>query len=153
MPPPCRPVASAPTAPSLSAQAPVRRASTAACHVSQVEALRAAMNPGLTLVVGPPGTGKTDTAVQIVSNIAHTFSSQRTLIITHSNQARTMVHSACALRAPSYSRPSPQALNDVFEKLMVRDIDERYMLRLGHGEELLETEKARIGSASHFISA
>ena len=85
----------APTAPSLSAQAPVRRASTAACHVSQVEALRAAMNPGLTLVVGPPGTGKTDTAVQIVSNIAHTFSSQRTLIITHSNQARNMVHPAC----------------------------------------------------------
>lgn len=64
----------------------------------QVEALRAAMNPGLSVVVGPPGTGKTDTAVQIVSNIYHTFPQQRTLIITHSNQA----------------------LNDVFEKLMVR---------------------------------
>eukprot|EP00966_Prymnesium_polylepis_P184909 4285515-Prymnesium_polylepis.1 len=85
----------------------------------QVEALRAAMNPGLTVVVGPPGTGKTDTAVQMVSNIHHTFPAQRTLIITHSNQA----------------------LNDVFEKLLLRDIDERYMLRLGHGEELLETEK------------
>ena len=109
------------------------------------------MNPGLTLVVGPPGTGKTDTAVQIVSNIAHTFSSQRTLIITHSNQARGTAHSACAFRAPAYSLPTPQALNDVFEKLMVRDIDERYMLRLGHGEELLETEKARI--RSHLISA
>lgn len=69
----------------------------------QVEALRAAMNPGLTVVVGPPGTGKTDTAVQIISNIHHTFPHQRTLIITHSNQA----------------------LNDVFEKLLVRDIDER----------------------------
>jgi intron-binding protein aquarius len=53
----------------------------------QVEALRAAMNPGLTLVVGPPGTGKTDTAVQILSNLHHTFRQQRTLIITHSNQA------------------------------------------------------------------
>ena len=67
------------------------------------------MNPGLTLVVGPPGTGKTDTAVQMVSNIFHTFPAQRTLIITHSNQA----------------------LNDVFEKLMIRHIDERYLLRLG----------------------
>jgi tRNA A37 N6-isopentenylltransferase MiaA len=26
------------------------------------------MYPGLTMVVGPPGTGKTDVAVQIVSN-------------------------------------------------------------------------------------
>ena len=56
------------------------------------------MNPGLTVVIGPPGTGKTDTAVQMVSNLHHTFPQQRTLIITHSNQA----------------------LNDVFEKLMVR---------------------------------
>ena len=54
---------------------------------AQVEALRGAMNPGLTVVVGPPGTGKTDTAVQIISNVAHTFPQQRTLIITHSNQA------------------------------------------------------------------
>lgn len=97
----------------------------------QVEALRAAMNPGLTVVIGPPGTGKTDTAVQMVSNIHHTFPEQRTLIITHSNQA----------------------LNDVFEKLMVRDIDERYMLRLGHGEELLETEKdfSRQGRVNHML--
>jgi len=97
----------------------------------QVEALRAAMNPGLTLVVGPPGTGKTDTAVQMVSNIYHTFRQQRTLIITHSNQA----------------------LNDVFEKLMVRDIDERYLLRLGHGEELLETEKdfSKLGRVNYML--
>jgi MoxR-like ATPase len=26
------------------------------------------MYPGLTMVVGPPGTGKTDVAVQIISN-------------------------------------------------------------------------------------
>ena len=97
----------------------------------QVEALRAAMNPGLTVVVGPPGTGKTDTAVQMISNIHHTFPQQRTLIITHSNQA----------------------LNDVFEKLLLRDIDERYMLRLGHGEELLETEKdfSRQGRVNHML--
>ena len=98
----------------------------------QTEAIRAAMNPGLSVVVGPPGTGKTDTAVQIVSNLVHTFPTQRTLIITHSNQA----------------------LNDVFEKLLLRDIDERYMLRLGHGEELLETEKdfSRHGRVNHMLS-
>ena len=36
-----------------------------------MEAIRAGMNPGLTMVVGPPGTGKTDVAVQIISNLYH----------------------------------------------------------------------------------
>ena len=40
-------------------------------------------------VVGPPGTGKTDVAVQIISNLYHNFPEQRTLIVTHSNQVRT----------------------------------------------------------------
>ena len=97
----------------------------------QVDALRAAMNPGLSVVVGPPGTGKTDTAVQIVSNLIHTFPGQRALIITHSNHA----------------------LNDVFDKLLLRDVDERYMLRLGHGEELLATEKdfSKLGRVNHML--
>ena len=86
---------------------------------TQVEAIRAGMQPGLTLVVGPPGTGKTDVAVQIISNLYHNFPAQRTLIVTHSNQA----------------------LNQLFEKIMQLDIDERHLLRLGHGEEALETEK------------
>lgn len=77
------------------------------------------MQPGLTLVVGPPGTGKTDVAVQIISNLYHNHPNQRTLIVTHSNQA----------------------LNQLFEKIMALDIDERHLLRLGHGEEALETEK------------
>ena len=33
------------------------------------------------------------------------------------------------------------ALNQLFEKIMHLDIDERHLLRLGHGEEALETEK------------
>ena len=37
-------------------------------------------------MVGPPGTGKTDVAVQIISNLYHNFPDQRTLIVTHSNQ-------------------------------------------------------------------
>lgn len=64
------------------------------------------------MVVGPPGTGKTDVAVQIISNIYHNFPDQRTLIVTHSNQA----------------------LNQLFEKIMALDIDERHLLRLGHGK-------------------
>lgn len=86
---------------------------------TQVEAIHSGMKLGLTLVVGPPGTGKTDIAVQIISNLYHNFPNQRTLIVTHSNQA----------------------LNQLFEKIMCLDIDERHLLRLGHGEEALETEK------------
>jgi intron-binding protein aquarius len=77
------------------------------------------MQHGLTMVVGPPGTGKTDVAVQIISNIYHNFPNERTLIITHSNQA----------------------LNQLFEKVMALDIDERHLLRMGRGEEMLATEK------------
>lgn len=86
---------------------------------TQVEAIHSGMQLGLTVVVGPPGTGKTDIAVQIISNLYHNFPNQRTLIVTHSNQA----------------------LNQLFEKIMCLDIDERHLLRLGHGEESLETEK------------
>lgn len=66
----------------------------------QVGSIISGIQPGLTMVVGPPGTGKTDTAVQILNVLYHNCPSQRTLIITHSNQA----------------------LNDLFEKIMeVRD--------------------------------
>lgn len=43
---------------------------------TQVEAIKSGMQPGLTLVVGPPGTGKTDVAVQIISNLYHNFPNQ-----------------------------------------------------------------------------
>ncbi|XP_030376024.1 RNA helicase aquarius [Scaptodrosophila lebanonensis] len=99
---------------------------------TQIEAIRAGMQPGLTLVVGPPGTGKTDVAVQIISNIYHNHPNQRTLIVTHSNQA----------------------LNQLFEKIMALDIDERHLLRLGHGEEALETEKdySRYGRVNYVLA-
>eukprot|EP00002_Diphylleia_rotans_P007289 TRINITY_DN1680_c0_g1_i2.p1 TRINITY_DN1680_c0_g1~~TRINITY_DN1680_c0_g1_i2.p1 ORF type:complete len:1430 (+),score=347.90 TRINITY_DN1680_c0_g1_i2:54-4343(+) len=85
----------------------------------QVEAIRSGMSHGLTMVVGPPGTGKTDVAVQIISNLYHNYPDQHTLIVTHSNQA----------------------LNQLFEKIMALDIEERHLVRLGHGEELLETNQ------------
>lgn len=78
----------------------------------KVEAIKSGMQPGLTMVVGPPGTGKTDVAVQIISNIYHNWPEQRTLIVTHSNQA----------------------LNQLFEKIMALDVDERHLLRLGKSE-------------------
>lgn len=54
--------------------------------VDQVEAIKAGTQPGLTMVVGPPGTGKTDTAVQIMHVLYHNCPAQRTLLIAHSNQ-------------------------------------------------------------------
>ena len=84
----------------------------------QVEAIVSGTQPGLTVIVGPPGTGKTDVATQIVNNIYHDFPKQRTVLIAHSNQA----------------------LNQLFQKITKLDIDERHLLRLGHGEEDLETD-------------
>ncbi|VDM58006.1 unnamed protein product [Angiostrongylus costaricensis] len=98
---------------------------------AQVEAIKAGMEPGLTMVVGPPGTGKTDVAVQIIANIYHNWPQQRTLIVTHSNQA----------------------LNQLFEKIIALDVDERHLLRMGHGEEGLETEKdfSRYGRVNYVL--
>lgn len=71
-------------------------------------------------------------AVQIISNLYHNHPHQRTLIVTHSNQA----------------------LNQLFEKIMALDIDERHLLRLGHGEEALETEKdfSRYGRVNYVLA-
>eukprot|EP00532_Pseudo-nitzschia_australis_P004685 CAMPEP_0168202468 /NCGR_PEP_ID=MMETSP0139_2-20121125/24288_1 /TAXON_ID=44445 /ORGANISM="Pseudo-nitzschia australis, Strain 10249 10 AB" /LENGTH=824 /DNA_ID=CAMNT_0008128157 /DNA_START=1 /DNA_END=2475 /DNA_ORIENTATION=- len=101
---------------------------------AQVEALRSGLSPGLTLVVGPPGTGKTDVAVQIIACLYHSFPTQRTVIITHSNAA----------------------LNDIFMKVMARgDVDERYLVRLGAGERDLDTDSdhdfTKIGRVAYSI--
>merc|ERR1712241_569063 len=62
----------------------------------------------------------------------HNFPDQRTLIVTHSNQA----------------------LNQLFEKIMALDVDERHLLRLGHGEGALETEKdfSRYGRVNYVLA-
>ncbi|CAG8659030.1 203_t:CDS:10, partial [Racocetra fulgida] len=97
----------------------------------EVEAIKSGTNPGLTLIVGPPGTGKTDVAVQIIANLYHNFPDQHTLLVTHSNQA----------------------LNQLFEKIMALDVDERHLLRLGHGEEELNTELSfsKYGRVNSFL--
>lgn len=110
----------------------VPRQNTVRFTPTQIEAIKSGMQPGLTMVVGPPGTGKTDVAVQIISNIYHNNPQERTLIVTHSNQA----------------------LNQLFEKIMALDVDERHLLRLGHGEEALETEKdfSRYGRVNYVLN-
>ena len=87
---------------------------------SQINAITSGTQPGLTVIVGPPGTGKTDVATQIINNIYHNFPQQRTLLVAHSNQA----------------------LNQLFQKITLLDIDDRHLLRLGHGEEELETDSS-----------
>jgi intron-binding protein aquarius len=53
----------------------------------QIEAIRSGMNHGLSIVVGPPGTGKTEVALQLICNLYHNFPTQRILVVTHSNRA------------------------------------------------------------------
>ncbi|KAM3579300.1 hypothetical protein VKS41_008163 [Umbelopsis sp. WA50703] len=98
---------------------------------AQSEAIHSGMNPGLTMIVGPPGTGKTDVAVQIIANLYHNFPNQHTLLITHSNQA----------------------LNQLFEKILALNIDQRHLLRLGHGEEELNTDQnfGKFGRVNSFL--
>ena len=97
----------------------------------QVEAITSGTQPGLTVIVGPPGTGKTDVATQIINNIYHDFPSQRTLLIAHSNQA----------------------LNQLFQKILKLDIDGRHLLRLGQGEGDLETAESfsKFGRVESFL--
>lgn len=98
---------------------------------AQTDAIISGTQPGLTVIVGPPGTGKTDVATQIINNIYHNFPEQRTLLIAHSNQA----------------------LNQLFAKIVALDIDERHLLRLGHGEEELDTEGnfSKLGRVESFL--
>eukprot|EP01086_Lenisia_limosa_P018232 TRINITY_DN9930_c0_g1_i1.p1 TRINITY_DN9930_c0_g1~~TRINITY_DN9930_c0_g1_i1.p1 ORF type:complete len:621 (+),score=189.18 TRINITY_DN9930_c0_g1_i1:176-1864(+) len=83
------------------------------------------------MVVGPPGTGKTDVAVQILSNWYHALPNTRTLMLAHSNQA----------------------LNALFDKIAALDMDERHLIRIGHGEGLLETTKdfSKWGRVDHLL--
>ncbi|KAK2786907.1 hypothetical protein FQN51_003462 [Onygenales sp. PD_10] len=98
---------------------------------AQVEAIVSGTQPGLTVIVGPPGTGKTDVATQIISNIYHNFPNERTLLVAHSNQA----------------------LNQLFQKIMALDIDQRHLLRLGRGEEELDTDASysKFGRVETFL--
>ena len=120
----------------------------------------------------PAGTGKTDTAVQIMHILYHNCPSQRTLVVTHSNQAlndlftkvgrgrdreqwgrwqatgwRLLQHAARShspLCLPAC--PHPQ--------IVERDVPARYLLRLGMGEAELETELdfSRVGRVNAMLA-
>lgn len=98
---------------------------------TQIEAITSGTQPGLTVIIGPPGTGKTDVATQVINNIYHDFPTQRTVLIAHSNQA----------------------LNQLFQKITNLDIDQRHLLRLGHGEDGLETDTSygKYGRVESFL--
>jgi len=110
------------------------------------------MNPGLSMVVGPPGTGKTDVAVQIITSLYHNFPDQarrqwtvlRLLVgrvVPNAFAPRHMVYAV--LQHTLVITHSNQGLNQIFEKIIHLDVDERHCLRLGHGEEALATDKVR----------
>ncbi|KAI9364882.1 intron-binding protein aquarius [Zopfochytrium polystomum] len=96
---------------------------------TQINAIHSGMSPGLTLIVGPPGTGKTDVAIQTIANLYHNYPEEHTLLITHSNQA----------------------LNQLFEKIVGLDIDPRHILRLGHGMDELEGDWGKYGRVNSFL--
>ncbi|MES1911407.1 MAG: hypothetical protein MHM6MM_003839 [Cercozoa sp. M6MM] len=101
----------------------------------QSRAVASAMLPGLTLVVGPPGTGKTDVATQILTNwiVGAEGKRERTLLLAHSNQA----------------------LNDLFAKLALRDaVPQRHLVRLGQGSKKLALSDnfSRHGRVEHWAA-
>ncbi|CDR95555.1 DNA2/NAM7 HELICASE FAMILY,putative [Babesia bigemina] len=84
---------------------------------AQVEAIRSGVSPGLTVIVGPPGTGKTDCVCQIVGILFRNLPEERTVVCTHSNYA----------------------LNDIFTKLVLNGhVDEHHIVRLGGSEFEIE---------------
>lgn len=68
----------------------------------------------------------------VLQVLYHNCPGQRTLLITHSNQA----------------------LNDLFEKMVARDIPARYLLRLGMGERDLNVDDdfSRAGRVNNMLA-
>ena len=51
----------------------------------QLVAIRSGAQEGLTLIVGPPGTGKTDVAAQLVAQLYLSRPGEKILLVAHSN--------------------------------------------------------------------
>ena len=98
---------------------PAVRRATVRFTPTQVEAIRSGLMEGLTVIEGPPGTGKTDVAVQLITTLYHSHPEQRVLFVARSNHA----------------------LNDLFEKIAGRAVAKRHLLRLGQGERELELQQ------------
>ena len=80
----------------------------------QIEAINLGIKEGLFLIKGPPGTGKTDIAVEIINQLYKKKKNEKILIITHSNNV----------------------LNELCEKIILSGIvDIKHLLRLGQGNK------------------
>ena len=80
----------------------------------QIEAINLGIKEGLCLIKGPPGTGKTDIAVEIINYLYKNKKNEKILIITHSNNV----------------------LNEICQKLILCGIvDIKHLLRLGQGNK------------------
>ncbi|GMF64727.1 unnamed protein product [Phytophthora lilii] len=98
--------------------APPRLNSSIRVTKAQFSAVRTGACEGLTMVVGPPGTGKTDVAVQLVLNLYKTTPArEKILIVAHSNQvlndffAKIVAHNAIH-EAEIVRMGQPQLAND-----------------------------------------
>jgi intron-binding protein aquarius len=111
------------------------------------------MNHGLTMVVGPPGTGKTDVAVQTIANLYHNHPNQHTLIVTHSNQALNQIFEKLVDLGKHRSPVRQQITNRSSHPHLLLDIDSRHLVRLGHGEEELNTNVSfsKFGRVTSFL--
>ena len=80
----------------------------------QLQAIKLGIQEGLSIIKGPPGTGKTDIAVEIINYLYQNKKNEKILVITHSNNV----------------------LNDLCKKIIEADIVEsKYLLRLGKGSK------------------
>jgi intron-binding protein aquarius len=80
----------------------------------QLQAIKLGIQEGLSIIKGPPGTGKTDIAVEIINYLYKNNKKEKILIITHSNNV----------------------LNDLCQKIIESDIVEpKHLLRLGKGSK------------------
>lgn len=92
---------------------------------NQIEAIRAATLPGLTLIEGLPETGKTAVAAQVLCNLYHAFPDQRTLVIARDDLS----------------------LNQLFAHLHQLDVDSSRLVRLGQSSTL----PSHIGGQASFL--
>ena len=80
----------------------------------QLQAIKLGIQEGLSIIKGPPGTGKTDIAVEIINYLYQNKKNERILVLTHSNSV----------------------LNDLCKKIIEANIVEpKDLLRLGKGSK------------------
>ena len=85
-----------------------------------MQAIKLGIQEGLSIIKGPPGTGKTDIAVEIINYLYKNKKKEKILIITHSNNV----------------------LNDLCQKIIESDIvDPKHLLRLGKGSKNIIIKK------------